>query len=66
MFGAGPFMEFPFMDSGEFAGETRMRASSDTTAGMVISTGWDAQLAEDGAAAVYLVTITPGVLADRS
>ena len=66
MFMHGPFMEEPFMDSGEQAGDSYMRASAVTAAAFQISTAWDADLEDEAARIVYLAVIQPGVLADRS
>lgn len=66
MFMRGPFMRFPFMDTGTVVGETRMSGAAVATGTFLTSTGWDATLEEADSPIGYFAVIEPHVLADRS
>lgn len=66
MFMRGPFMRYPFMETGTLAGDARIAAVVDSSASFTTSSSWDATLEEDNSPIVYQATIEPWVLADRS
>lgn len=64
MFLAGPLMVLPFMAA---AGEESLwRGTGAATATFVGSSAWDKLLQDDTAPMIYLATIEPWALADRS